>query len=284
MVQEQNMSLARENTELKQQVHHLQTQLSALRLTGQRQRHEETRRILAHLVERLAHRIKNPMTAIGTFLQMLPDRYNDAAFRNEYLGIALEEYYRIDKLIDALLDLVDDRPLHYTRINMSALIDRCIRKISDQSRRQSMAIERILPESPLTACADEERIDATVSHLLANAIEASPPGGRIRVAAEMIRDQRDDTTIRIVISDTGPGISEDIVDRIFTPFVTSKHASARTPCTGFGLFIAQKNMLAHGGGITLDTAPGKGTRVTLRLPAFGSVSSNGNHRPCGSDL
>ncbi|MFH1983584.1 MAG: HAMP domain-containing sensor histidine kinase [Pseudomonadota bacterium] len=280
MFQEHNTSLARENAALTQQVNHLQAQLSALKATRQRQCHLETGTMLKHLVERLAHHIKNPMTAIGTFLQMLPDKFDDAAFRKEYLDIALEEHYRINVLIDTLLDVVDERALDCKWLNLSDLIEDKIRQISTQRGQQSLDIEMVLPAFPLTARVDGDKIGTVVSHLLANAAEVTPPGGRIRIEAAMIRDEGADAVIRIVISDTGPGISENDLNRIFAPFFTSKHASAVTPCTGFGLFIAQNYMLAHGGAITVDTTPGKGTRFILRLPANGCAHSNGNQRPC----
>lgn len=135
MPQEQIILLARRNAELVAQTVRLEAQISALQATRQHQYQHNIDTLVARLVKQLAHQIKNPMTAIGAFLQMLPEKFDDAAFRKEFLPVAIDAFHRINRLIETLQDMVEDRALNCEWINLTDQIEDTLREISAQNQR-----------------------------------------------------------------------------------------------------------------------------------------------------
>lgn len=149
MYQQQIASLIRRNAELVDQTARLEAQVSVLQADRQNQYRQDIGSIVAQLVKQLAHQIKNPMTAIGIFLQTLPEKFDDAMFRKEFLPIAIEEHHRINRLIESLLDMVEDWALRCEWIDLDALIESKIRDISAQSGDKSLPVEQALPNPPV---------------------------------------------------------------------------------------------------------------------------------------
>jgi signal transduction histidine kinase len=110
---------------------------------------------------------------------------------------------------------------------------------------------------------DNVQMGQVFSNLIGNAIDAMPQGGRLRVAVDAVGEY-----LVVRISDTGVGIDPDYLDRIFLPFVGTKGAlsGSETPGMGLGLAVVQGIIASHGGDISVESTPGKGTTFTIRLP------------------
>ena len=220
---------------------------------------------LGSLAARLAHEIKNPMTAIGTFLQMLPHRYEDEEFRNEFQSIALEETRRVNRLITELLDLVNKRESRFEITDIHSLINKMTLLISPQSKSKRITIQTTLAAQEATARVDTGKVKQVILNLLSNAVESTPDEGTIHIETSRMEVQKE-AYLQVVISDSGPGIPEEIADKIFDPYFTTKHKSAMHNGTGLGLFIAHQHMLDHGGSIELDTSCTQGASFILKFP------------------
>ena len=99
---------------------------------------------LGNLAARLAHEIKNPMTAIGTFIQLLPHKYDDEEFRRDFYQVAMDETMRVNNLITELLDLVRPKESHFAYGDLHDLIDKMVLLVSPQTREKRIQIKRAL--------------------------------------------------------------------------------------------------------------------------------------------
>jgi signal transduction histidine kinase len=229
---------------------------------------------LGNLAARLAHEIKNPMTAIGAFIQLLPKKYEDEEFRNDFHKIAMEETHRVNNLITELLDLVKPKESHFEFNDLHVLIEKMVFLVSPQSKSKKIQIIRRFDSAVEKVWLDSEKMKQVILNLLANALEFTPQGGRIEIVTKNCDQIENPNSICIEIRDNGTGIPESMLDRIFDPYFTTKHKSDINNGTGLGLFIAHQNMQDHGGSIEAKSKVNCGTTFILTLPAdFPSLSS-----------
>jgi len=230
---------------------------------------------LGNLSARLAHEIKNPMTAIGTFLQMLPQKFDDEEFRTNFYNIAMEETNRVNSMITELLDLVNIRESHFELNNLHDLIDKMIFLISPQSKAKDIEIVRHFDHSIEEVKMDSEKMKQVILNLLSNAVDFTPQGGRIEISTAKQSMNGGKENIRIEIKDNGIGIDQSMMSKIFDPYFTTKHKSNMHNGTGLGLFIAHQNVRDHNGTIEVTSEVDKGTTFILNLPTNPSVKLSG---------
>jgi len=221
---------------------------------------------LGNLAARLAHEIKNPMTAIGTFIQMIPQKYHDEEFRNNFHNLAMEETSRINNLITELLDLVKKRESNFELNNLHELIDKMILLVSPQSNAKNIEVSRRFDPNIGQVWMDSEKMKEVVLNLLSNAVEFTPEGGKIEFVTTHCIEKGKPATICIEIKDNGPGIPQSMIDNVFDPYFTTKHKSSMHNGTGLGLFIAYQNMQDHNGHIEVKSKVNEGSVFTLTLP------------------
>jgi len=253
----------------------LQEQMEELRKSHILLSRAEKFSFLGNLAARLAHEIKNPMTAIGTFLQMLPQKFNDEEFRTNFYKIAMEETTRVNNLITELLDLINTRESHFEFHNLHDLIDKMIFLISPQSKAKNIDIINKFDTSIGDVKVDSEKMKEVILNLLSNAVDFTSEGGRIEISIkkEPVNESRKD--IRIEIKDNGIGIDQSMMNRIFEPYFTTKYKSNMHNGTGLGLFIAHQNIQDHKGTIEVQSEVNKGTTFILNLPVDPSVNFQG---------
>jgi signal transduction histidine kinase len=221
---------------------------------------------LGNLAARLAHEIKNPMTAIGTFIQMLPLKYNDKEFREDFHRIAMEETNRVNNLITELLDLVKTRESHFELDDLHSLIDKMILLVSPESNAKKIEVVRQFDPDIGQVWMDSEKMKQVVLNLLSNALEFTPEGGKIEVLTKNFTKRGKPKGIRIEINDNGIGIPQSMINKIFEPYFTTKHKSSMHNGTGLGLFIAHQNMQDHQGMIEVKSVVNEGATFILNLP------------------
>jgi len=249
---------ARLYSQLQEQMQELQRSHALLNRT-------EKFSFLGNLAARLAHEIKNPMTAIGTFIQMLPQKFDDLEFREDFHKIAMEETQRVNNLINELLDLVKTKESHFEFNNLHNLIEKMVLLISPQSNAKKVKVILRFDSSIDRVWMDTEKMKQTILNLLSNAVEFTPEGGTIELVTQN-HIEKGMPTIRIQIKDNGFGIPPDMIDKIFDPYFTTKHKSSMHNGTGLGLFIAHQNMQDHNGTIDVNSKINEGTMFTLTLP------------------
>ena len=221
---------------------------------------------LGNLAARLAHEIKNPMTAIGTFLQLLPQKFDDREFREEFHKIALEETARVNNLITELLDLAKTRETHFEFSDIHDLLDKMILLVSPESNAKKIEVVRRYSPNVSQTWMDYEKMKEAVLNLLSNAVEFTPENGKIEIYTKKIMGAGGLEDVQIEVKDSGAGIPESLVNRIFDPYFTTKHKSSLHKGTGLGLSIVHKNMQDHGGAVDVKSSANSGTSFFLTLP------------------
>ena len=221
---------------------------------------------LGNLAARLAHEIKNPMTAIGTFLQLLPQKYDDREFREEFHKIALEETARVNNLITELLDLVKTRETHFEFNNIHDLMDKMILLVSPESNAKKIEVVRRYGRNISQTWMDYEKMKEVVLNLLSNAVEFTPEKGKIEISTRNIPAANGVESVQIEIRDNGAGIPELMLNKVFDPYFTTKHKSRLHKGTGLGLSIVHKNMQDHGGTVEVKSSINEGASFFLTLP------------------
>lgn len=204
----------------------------------------------------MAHEIKNPLSAIKTFAQYLPEKYDDPAFRKKFFRIVQAEIDRIDTIVRELSDFAKPAPLQLQSVRVAELVEDTLSLLSNQCLEQKVQIHKAFLEDGVRVQADPNQMKQVLLNLLLNSLEAMPQGGRLEVSTEM---NGHGLTLRI--ADTGIGISQDQQKHVWDPFFTTKERGM-----GLGLAIVKGVVERHGGQITLSSRPGQGTTVEVNLP------------------
>jgi len=216
---------------------------------------------LGTLTAGLAHEIRNPLVAIKTLTQLLPERLEDEEFRNHFLKIAAGEVDRISHLINELLDFA--RPsipkLEFEDVN--SILDGMILLVSTESKKKNVHIEKQYATDLPSVKVDREQIKQVFLNILLNAIEATPENGKITVKTHSFLKPGGEPYLQVEFKDTGCGIPQEYLEEIFNPFYTTK-----TTGSGLGLSISNQIVRDHKGYIDVESQKDKGTSFFINLP------------------
>ena len=210
----------------------------------------------------VSHELRTPLTAIKGHVDALRDGLvDDPELVTASLDVVANEATRLERLVGDVLDLAKLRAHRFTvqteEVDMGRLVEQAYGSFGDEARRREIDYALDGVDAAPTIITDGDRVFQVITNLLKNAFRWTPDGGSIGVALEAANG-----AVRVDVTDTGPGITREDVQRIFSPFV-----SHDTQGTGLGLPIAQELAGALGGRIELDTEPGQGSRFRLVLPA-----------------
>jgi len=216
---------------------------------------------LGTLTAGLAHEIRNPMVAIKTLTQLLPERLDDEEFRRDFLAIASGEVDRISSLINELLEFARPTEPQLQLENLREIMEGMILLISTESRKRNLEIvtryEENLPAIPI----DREQIKQVFLNILLNAIEATDERGQVGVEIRTFSRKNGERFLQVEIRDTGRGIAEEHLDNIFTPFFTTKDKGS-----GLGLSISHQIIQEHRGTISVESRIGEGASFVIDFP------------------
>jgi len=220
------------------------------------------------LAASIAHEINNPLEAVQNSLYLLSRTVPEGAPERSFLDIATRETQRMSRILRQMLGFY--RPttsMGPTDIN--ALVMEAETLIAKRLRENSVRIEKeLLPTLPLIR-ASADQLKQVLLNLFLNATEAMPKGGRLIVATQTggggELDAYSADVVRIDVRDTGTGISEEAVSRIFEPFFSTKMEKG----TGLGLWVSHGIVQAHGGTLKVRSRSGQGTTFTITLPIAG---------------
>jgi PAS domain S-box-containing protein len=213
------------------------------------------------LVSGIAHEIKNPLVAIKTFAELLPERFSDTDFRDDFSKVVTTEIDRIDGLVGRLRGLAAPGLGTKTATDLREPISETLSLLRGQLEQKQITVQRTLGSSQALVSIDPAQAKQLFLNLFLNAIEAMTPGGQLTVTVARL-ERQDQPWIRVAISDTGPGIPDAIRAKIFDPFFTTK-----TTGSGLGLAICRSIVDAHRGTIRAESvAPGVGTTILVEFP------------------
>jgi signal transduction histidine kinase len=244
---------------------------------------DESRR---QLLADVSHELMTPLSAIRGYVETMamPDLALDAGTRQRYLQIVSDETERMEHIIGDLLDLarLEGGAGTWKRepVDVAALFERIQHRHDPALARRHITLEREISPGVDVVTGDANRLEQALQNLAANAVRHTPEGGRIRLAASRTADG-----VRITVQDSGPGIPEEHLARVFDRFYkvdTSRTGTALPSGSGLGLSIVQAIVRRHGGHIDAGNVPGGGARFTIVLPDAEVVegtekSSHGGH-------
>jgi signal transduction histidine kinase len=231
---------------------------------------------LGLLTAGLAHEIRNPLVAIRTFTQLLPERYEDAEFREGFQGLALKEVDRICGLINDLLSFARPSKPNVAQEDMNDVVEGIARILESQAKEKGVEIARDFGADLPKVWIDREQMKQVFMNLILNAIQAMKEGGSIYISTRQITKSEAGQSARFVqieVRDTGVGIPEDNLDHIFDPFFTSKDEGS-----GLGLSISHQIVQEHGGYVTVESKIAKGTSFFVNIPIGKPIRPTGNGR------
>ena len=240
--------------ELERQRRELQSQNELLR---------ESERRKSELVRIVSHELRTPLASILGFTSVLLNRETAPEEQRRYLDIVDREARRLSDLLNDFLDAerLDEGHLllEHKLIDVGNVVAEQVRLFEGQSEKHKL--DMVLRETPLTVRGDPNRLAQVVGNLLSNAIKYSPEGGTVHVLAE-----REDGVVRVSVRDEGLGIPDEQQERIFVKFFRGDATASGIPGSGLGLTIARSVVEAHGGRMSFESGPGKGSVFWLELP------------------
>jgi signal transduction histidine kinase/ABC-type amino acid transport substrate-binding protein len=217
---------------------------------------QEKMRALGQLVAGIAHELRNPLTAIKAFIDLLPKKLDDQRFRQELLLYVPDELERMNRIVEDLLDYSRSRPLQSQAIALRELIQSVIGLFAKRMQHEQIDVAVHVPPE-LSIWADRTRVKQVLLNLVLNAVEAMAKSKEKRLTIEAYQDAGG---VFLSVSDTGEGMDESELPHLFQPFYTTK-----TQGIGLGLYLSEKMMREQGGRIEVSSVRGKGSTFTLRF-------------------
>jgi two-component system NtrC family sensor kinase len=216
---------------------------------------------LGTLTAGLAHEIRNPMVAIKTLTQLLPERLDDEEFRSQFLKIASGEVDRISSLVNELLDFARPSDPKWALEDINGILDGMILLISTATKKKLITIIKNYASNLPPAQIDREQIKQVILNMLLNAIDATPENGKITVKTRSFTKPGGEPYVQIEFTDTGCGIPGEHIEDIFNPFFTTKNTGS-----GLGLSISNQIVQDHKGYIDVESQLEKGSSFFINLP------------------
>jgi len=216
---------------------------------------------LGILTAGLAHEIRNPLVAIKTLIQLLPERLEDEEFRNHFLNIAAGEVDRISHLVNELLDFARPSSPKLEFEDVNSILDGMILLVSTESKKKHIHVDKLYAPDLPSVKVDREQIKQVFLNVLLNAIEATPENGEITVKTRSFLKPGGEPYLQVEFKDTGCGIPQEYLEEIFNPFYTTK-----TTGSGLGLSISNQIVRDHKGYIDVESQVSKGTSFVINLP------------------
>jgi len=225
----------------------------------------------------MSHELRTPLNAIIGFSEMMTletlgpmtPAYVD------YTHHVLDSAWFLLSLIDDILDLArvesGRREIAVEDLDVSEEVEACIRTVALKAVEQDLTLQSNIAPGAGTLVADQRAVRQVLLNLLSNALKFTPPGGRVTIYAASDANG----AVRLTVEDTGIGIPEEDHDRVFDAFSRAQDADLRAiQGTGLGLALVKALLDLHGGHVTLSSAPGRGTAVTVFFPPRGAAEMN----------
>ena len=216
---------------------------------------------LGTLTAGLAHEIRNPLVAIKTLTQLLPERLDDEEFRTQFLQIASGEVDRISSLVNELLEFARPSDPKLELENINTILDGMLLLASTETKKKQINIIKNFASDLPPVQIDREQIKQVFLNILLNAVDATRENGKITVKTQSFIKPGGEPFAQIEFTDTGCGIPEEYLEDIFNPFFTTKSTGS-----GLGLSISNQIIQDHRGYIDVESQLDKGSSFFINLP------------------
>ncbi len=244
------------------------TDLSTVRQLELQVRRTDRLASLGTLAAGMAHEIKNPLVSIKTFTQLLPERYDDADFRDTFSSLVGGEVKRIDSIVNQLLRFSRPSKPVLAPSLLHEILSNSLKLIQQQLHSKNIQLVTSFTLNSDRINADGDQLGQALINFLLNAIESMPDGGTLTVTTQHPprngdTGARHTPTLQVSIQDTGSGISPENLSHVFDPFFTTKSQG-----TGLGLSVAHGIIQEHSGCIDIQSEVGQGTTFILTFPVI----------------
>jgi two-component system sensor histidine kinase HydH len=230
--------------------------LSELRLLELKIRQREKLAAIGDLAAGIAHEVRNPLSSIKGYVTYSGSLFPKDSENRRTAEITAEEVDRVNRVISELLEFARPSDLKLKTTDIVKLIEHATGIVAQEAAFAGVTMVKQFGHNPPPVMIDPDRITQVILNLLINAVQAMEKGGQLTVET-----RRENESIVIDISDTGPGISPKDQSNVFNPYFTTKKKG-----TGLGLAIVHKIVEDHGGSIRIHSEEGHGTRVSMSLP------------------
>jgi signal transduction histidine kinase len=216
---------------------------------------------IGEMAAAVAHGLRNPLASLRAAAQLVR-RHPEAPSAREHLDAIITEVDRLDRRITHLLSFSRPAPFRPMPERLPRLVEGVLPTFAEPIRERGVTLELDLPGSLPEVRVDPMQLEQTLVELISNALDAMPDGGRLRIGASASNGVDGSPAVAIEVSDTGGGIPEHLLATVCEPFFTT-----RPEGTGLGLAIAKRYVEQNGGRLEIESRPGDGTTVRVRLPA-----------------
>jgi len=211
---------------------------------------------LGQMAATVAHEIRTPLVAIGGFVNLLLKNRDPGDSEYSHLRIVRDEALRLEDVLNRLLFYARPSSPMLQIQDLNSFIRLVLTFLSSEIEFHEIEVDLHLQENLPVVPFDRNLMRQVLLNVLQNAIQSMENGGTMTVIT-----QEDNQWVEVTVRDTGVGIAEENLHRIFEPFFSTKHAG-----TGLGLHVSQRIVQSHGGTLRVDSRLGKGTTVAIRLP------------------
>ncbi|HEX2113063.1 MAG TPA: ATP-binding protein [Alphaproteobacteria bacterium] len=231
---------------------------------------EEANRAKSEFLANMSHELRTPLNAVIGFSALIDKQIKGPVGHEAYREYARDINRSGEHLLDIINDILDlskveagKLELHEEQIAIASVFRSCVRIVEPRAKEAGLSLNVLAPLTIPPLWADEIRLKQILINLLSNAVKFTPKGGRVSLSAAFTGD-----AIAIIVADTGIGMTPEQIPLALESFRQIESAQSRKyQGTGLGLPLAKKLAELHGGTLQIESAPGQGTTVTVRLPA-----------------
>jgi signal transduction histidine kinase len=253
----QQIVVAMENAKLYQRLEKkFEMTAQELKRTQEKLIRSERLTAMGHLVQGVAHEIRNPIMTIGGFSKRIKKALGPRGKLHQYVDIILDESTRLEKLVEQVRRLYEVQCASLSLEPFEPVLSEVLERFRPRSEKQGVHLINRIPDDLPSIEMDAPQMDIVLSNLMENALEAMGGGGSLHMEAKQEGRQ-----LLISFRDTGCGIPEDDLNAVYDPFVTSKTRGA-----GLGLTMVHQIVQNHHGEIRIESKPEEGTLVSIRFP------------------
>jgi signal transduction histidine kinase len=205
----------------------------------------------------VAHEVKNPINAIVLHLQLLQNKLAQLdPDTRRHMDIIGSEIHRLDRVVQTLVDFMRARELHLVEVDFRRLLEEVALLATPDAEQHGVTLQRDMPDEPLLIKADLDFMKQALLNVVLNGIQAMPQGGQLTISAH-----RDDNAAVAEVRDQGIGIPQDVQDKIFELYFTTKKEG-----NGIGLAQTYQILQWHYGSVEFESKEGEGTKFRFRVP------------------
>lgn len=239
------------NKRLKEEVEHRTQEMLKLNEIAM---HNNKMQEIGILSAGIAHELRNPLTSINAFIDLIPSKIDDENFRKELIKIVPSEIKRLNDLVSSLLDYSKPKNPKPEIIQLSEILSEVLTLIKQKLQQKNIQV--ITTDINICLYADKTQMKQILINILLNCIDAVDNNGQIVIESKVT-----DRIVSIIIKDNGIGVPTEMLSKIFDPFCSSKKTGY-----GIGLAVTYRLIKENRGEIKLESEDGKGTTVTIYMP------------------